>query len=116
MSKKTTQIHTSIDNLFEIQQKLAEIKSSLQMTKITNDSEKYFHEMDELIFHMEQNLKNLKFWVTSLYEQNGKSTSAAKKIASKQNGKKGGRPPKKSLMRSKCLPKLKSIFPILTII
>ena len=81
MSKKTTQIYTSIDNLFEIQQKLAEIKSSLQMTEITNDSEKYFHEMDELIFHMEQNLKNLKFWVTSLYEQNGKSTSAAKKIA-----------------------------------
>ena len=81
MSKKTTQIYTSIDNLFEIQQKLAEIKSSLQMTKITTDSEKYFHEMDELIFHMEQNLKNLKFWVTSLYEQNGKSTSAAKKIA-----------------------------------
>ena len=95
MSKKTTQIYTSIDNLFEIQQKLAEIKSSLQMTEITNDSEKYFHEMDELIFHMEHNLKNLKFWVTSLYEQNGKSTSAAKKTASKENGKKGGRPPKK---------------------
>ena len=100
MSKKTTQIHTSIKNLFEIQQKFVQIKSALQTVgcqKIEDNSEfeKNLHEMDELAFDMEQNLKNLKFWVTSLYEQNGKSTSAAKKIASKQNGKKGGRPPKK---------------------
>lgn len=100
MSKKTTQIHTSIKKLFEIQQKFVQIKSTLQTVggqKIEDNSEfeKNLHEMDELAFDMEQNLKNLKFWVTSLYEQNGKSTSAAKKIASKQNGKKGGRPPKR---------------------
>ena len=106
MSKKTTQIYTSIENLFEIQKKLLDIKTNLQMTEITNDSEKYFHEMDELIFHMEQNLKNLKFWVTSLYEQNGKSTSAAKKIASKQNGKKGGRPPKKITQAKQALAQI----------
>lgn len=106
MSKKTTQIYTSIDNLFEIQQKLLDIKTNLQMTEITNDTEKYFHEMDELTFLMEQNLKNLKFWVTSLYEQNGKSTSAAKKIASKQNGKKGGRPPKKITQAKQALAQI----------
>lgn len=100
MSKKTTQIHTSIKNLFEIQQKFVQIKSALQTVggqKIEDNSEfeKKLHEMDELAFDMEQNLKNLKFWVNSLYEQNGKSTSAAKKTASKENGKKGGRPPKR---------------------
>ena len=100
MSKKTTQIHTSIKKLFEIQQKFVQIKSALQTVgcqKIEDNSEfeKNLHEMDELAFDMEQNLKNLKFWVNSLYEQNGKSTSAAKKTASKENGKKGGRPPKR---------------------
>ena len=108
MSKKTTQIYTSIDNLFEIQKKLLDIKTNLQMTEITTDSENYFHEMDELIFHMEQNLKNLKFWVTSLYEQNGKSTSAAKKIASKQNRKKGGRPPKKITQAKQALAQIEN--------
>ena len=113
MSKKTTQIHTSIKKLFEIQQKFVQIKSTLQTVggqKIEDNSEfeKNLHEMDELIFHMEQNLKNLKFWVTSLYEQNGKSTSAAKKIASKQNGKKGGRPPKKITQAKQTLAQIEN--------
>lgn len=106
MSKKTIQIYTSLENLFEIQQKFLEIKSNLQMEKITTESENSLREMDELTFNMEQNLKNLKFWVTSLYEQNGKSKSAAKKIASQQNGKKGGRPPKKITQAKQTLSKI----------
>lgn len=106
MSKKTTQIHNSIENLFEIQRKLLIIKSNLQMMNITAESENEIREIEEIAFCMEQNLKNLKFWVTSLYEQNGKSTSAAKKIASKMNGKKGGRPPKKITQAKRSLAQI----------
>lgn len=73
MSKRTNAIYKSLENL-EIIQK----------------------EMDdgELSFRMSQELKNLKFWIDSLYRYNGKSTSIIKKTASAENGKKGGRPPK----------------------
>ena len=43
---------------------------------------------------MGQAVKSLRFWIGSLYSYNGKSTSRAKVAASKENGKKGGRPPK----------------------
>ncbi len=51
-------------------------------------------ELEEIHYEMRETLKNLKFWVDSLYRYNGLSKSKAKKIASSENGKKGGRPPK----------------------
>lgn len=73
MSKRTNAIYKSLENLEIIQ-------------KAMDDG--------ELSFRMSQELKNLKFWIDSLYRYNGKSTSIIKKTASAENGKKGGRPPK----------------------
>lgn len=83
MSKKTQNIHKSIDSLFEIQNQLEELAKNIGSK-----------EVDDLSFNMSQQLKNLKFYIESLYKYNGKSTSNAKKNSSRENGKKGGRPPK----------------------
>jgi len=83
MSKKTQNIYKAIENLENLKNRLSACASE--------DSVK---EIEEIEFQMGQELKNLKFWIDSLYSYNGKSTSLAKKAASKENGKKGGRPPK----------------------
>lgn len=83
MSKKTQEIYQSINNLNNLQKELADYNKNLQDRKL-----------EDMGFKMEQELKKLKFWIDSLYSFNGKSTSLAKKNASKENGKKGGRPPK----------------------
>ncbi|MCR4741665.1 MAG: hypothetical protein K5866_02170 [Treponema sp.] len=83
MSKKTQNIYDGIKRLFELQSKLNHLSQEL-------DSK----ELDDLSFSMSQELKNLDFWVKSLYMYNGKSTSKAKQSSSRENGKKGGRPPK----------------------
>lgn len=96
MSKKTRQIFEAIENLFAIQQKTDELAKNLKNRSAENPENYDFYKIsDEISFQMRQNLVNLKFWFESLYSYNGKSTSAAKKQASKENGKKGGRPPKK---------------------
>ena len=43
---------------------------------------------------MKSELENLKLWIEMLYKYNGTSKSRAKVAASRENGKKGGRPPK----------------------
>ena len=83
MSKKTKYIYDSIENLENLQLQLSQKGAETQAK-----------ELEEISFRMEQELKNLKFWIDSLYSYNGKSKSLAKKAASKENGKKGGRPPK----------------------
>lgn len=84
MSRKTDNIYKALDNISLLEQKLAEFnKTAMQ------------RELDDIGFELRQQLKELKFWIDSLYLYNGKSTSNAKKNASRENGKKGGRPPKK---------------------
>jgi len=83
MSKKTDAIYTAISRLEELNSKLPEISKDFLGDDI-----------EEIAFEIGRELKNLRFWIDSLYSYNGKSTSRAKKIASKENGKKGGRPPK----------------------
>jgi len=83
MSKKTDAIYKAISNLEELNEKFADINKSLDNRDLENIQYEQF-----------QQLKELKFWVESLYSFNGKSTSNAKRNASKENGKKGGRPPK----------------------
>lgn len=92
MSKKTQQIYKSIENLSKMQQKIGELAKNLNDENMQTDV--LYRTLDEISFQMQQNLKNLDFWFKSLYFYNGKSTSTAKKQASKENGKKGGRPPK----------------------
>ena len=83
MSKKTDAIYTAISRLEELNSKLPEISKDFSSDDI-----------EGIAFEIGRELKNLRFWIDSLYSYNGKSTSRAKKIASKENGKKGGRPPK----------------------
>ena len=83
MSKKTQNIYAAIENLNNLQKQLADYNATIGDRKL-NDIE----------FGLSQELKNLKFWIDSLYSYNGKSKSLAKKAASKENGRKGGRPPK----------------------
>ena len=83
MSKKTDAIYTAISRLEELNSRLPEISKDFSGDDI-----------EEIAFEIGRELKNLRFWIDSLYSYNGKSTSRAKKIASKENGKKGGRPPK----------------------
>lgn len=83
MSKKTDAIYNAIANLEELNNRLARIIK-----------EPDCRELEDINFEQSQQLKELKFWIESLYSYNGKSTSNAKRKASKENGKKGGRPPK----------------------
>lgn len=84
MSRKTENIFKSIEKLLELSKKLEDINKEFKS-----------NEIDEVIFENNTNLKNLSFWIESLYSFNGKSRSSVKVRASRENGKKGGRPPKK---------------------
>lgn len=88
MSKKTDNIYKAIENLNGLQQAIS--RYNRNQKEISHES----REMEDVEFQMQQELRNLKFWIDSLYAYNGKSTSRAKKLSSKENGKKGGRPPK----------------------
>lgn len=103
MSKKTDNIYKAISNLEELQ---------LRLEKFSNQNADSTRELDNIQFEMNQNLKNLKFWVESLYKYNGKSTSHAKQNSSRENGKKGGRPPKEiTLARKRILELENEIIP-----
>lgn len=82
MSRKTKNIYAELESLESLAQQIKEIDSNNR-------------ELDNIHFEMSQRIKSLRFWIDSLYSYNGKSTSNAKKASSKENGKKGGRPPKK---------------------
>ena len=83
MSRKTENIYQSLDKLKELEERLSDLNKTIKS-----------RELDDLDFELSQEIKNLRFWIDSLYIYNGKSTSNAKKTASRENGKKGGRPPK----------------------
>ena len=97
MSKKTEQIYKALDALEDLRNQIS-IINQLERAKSDEDkkfSEEESHHLENIEFELGQQLKSLRFWIGSLYSYNGKSTSNAKKAASKENGKKGGRPPKK---------------------
>lgn len=99
MSKKTENIHLTIRNLQNLQGQLAEYNKTAGV-RLLQDIE----------FNMGQELKNLSFWIDSLYSFNGKSTSYAKKQASKENGKKGGRPPKEITLARRELEEINKVL------
>lgn len=98
MSKKTEQIYKAISALEGLQKELsiinmlAKSKSASELSEAEKEEER--RHLENIEFEMAQQVKSLRFWIGSLYSYNGKSTSRAKQKASKENGKKGGRPPK----------------------
>lgn len=80
--------------------KTEEIKKSLAELKILQEKLEKFaennpsKEIDDIQFGIRTNLRNLETWIEMLYKYNGKSKSNRKVKASRENGKKGGRPPK----------------------
>ena len=99
MSKKTENIRLAIRNLENLQEQLAAYNKENDV-RILADIE----------FNMGQELKNLSFWIDSLYSFNGKSTSYLKKQASKENGKKGGRPPKEITLARRELEQINKLL------
>ena len=85
MSKRTNAINECLEKLDKYQMDLGNY-----IFKSGNDD----RELSDIEFGLKQELRTLRFWIDSLYKYNGKSTSILKKSASKENGKKGGRPPK----------------------
>ena len=82
MSRKTEEIKKSILRLEEIQWTIAGCDSQTP------------ENLNLIADRMKSELENLKLWIGMLYKYNGTSKSRAKVAASRENGKKGGRPPK----------------------
>ncbi len=109
MSKKTQEIRSIFQELGSLQKRIENLKSQAPELE-----EKNSREIDEISFNFAQNLTKLEFWFNSLYVYNGKSKSVAKKLSSRQNGKKGGRPPKKiTLLRQRKIELEEKILPSL---
>lgn len=109
MSKKTQEIRSIFQELGSLQKRIENLKSQAPELE-----EKNSREIDEISFKLSQNLIKLEFWFNSLYAYNGKSKSVAKKLSSRQNGKKGGRPPKKiTLLRQRKTELEEKILPSL---
>lgn len=105
MSKKTDNIYKTIETLNSLQLSLEDISVNL----VCDGDEK--QKIDDIQFQMKQNLRELKFWIDSLYSYNGKSTSRAKQNSSRANGKKGGRPPKEITEVKRRLVQLNELIP-----
>ena len=109
MSKKTQEIRSIFQELGSLQKRIENLKSQAPELE-----EKNSREIDEISFNLAQNLTKLEFWFNSLYAYNGKSKRVAKKLSSRQNGKKGGRPPKKiTLLRQRKTELEEKILPSL---
>ena len=109
MSKKTQEIRSIFQELGSLQKRIENLKSQAPELE-----EKNSREIDEISFNLAQNLTKLEFWFNSLYAYNGKSKSVAKKLSSRQTGKKGGRPPKKiTLLRQRKTELEEKILPSL---
>ena len=100
MSKKTDNVYGAIENISQLTKKLEEYNQLLSAQGNAS------RELEDIYFGLNQEIKNLTFWFSSLYSYNGKSTSYAKKSASRENGKKGGRPPKEVTQRKKRIAEL----------
>ena len=109
MSKRTQEIRSIFQELGSLQKRIENLKSQAPELE-----EKNSREIDEISFNLAQSLTKLEFWFNSLYAYNGKSKSVAKKLSSRQNGKKGGRPPKKiTLLRQRKIELEEKILPSL---
>ena len=109
MSHITQEIRSIFQELGSLQKRIENLKSQAPELE-----EKNSREIDEISFNLAQNLTKLEFWFNSLYAYNGKSKSVAKKLSSRQNGKKGGRPPKKiTLLRQRKTELEEKILPSL---
>lgn len=80
MSRKTEQIKKSIERLEEIQSAFESLAGEENLISLCQE--------------LKSEIENLKLWIGMLYKYNGTSRSNAKVAASRENGKKGGRPPK----------------------
>lgn len=113
MSKKTKNIYKEIEDLQKLQVRLSGIGEDLNQKGDFSgeETEALGREIENIQYEMDQSLKNLKFWIDSLYAYNGKSTSNAKQASSRENGKKGGRPKKDiSLMKAR-IAELSDLIP-----
>lgn len=109
MSKKTEQIYKTISILEDLQNQILIMN---QLAKAKGEEGEQNHHLENIEFEMGQAIKSLRFWIGSLYLYNGKSTSRAKVAASQENGKKGGRPPKKiSELKKRKLEIEESVLP-----
>lgn len=102
MSKKTENINQSIEKIKEY----ADIISQLKNKYLFQDE--LSKELDDISFGINQEIEKLRFWFNSLYVYNGKSTSNAKKTASRENGKKGGRPLKEVTLKKRRILELEN--------
>ena len=113
MSKKTENIYKSIENISQLSKRISDFNKILLekgfAEQQTKDSEINGRELENICFELNQEVKNLNFWFSSLYSYNGKSTSYAKKSASRENGKKGGRPPKEISLLKKRIAELTEV-------
>ncbi len=99
MSLKTEEIKKSLAELKILQEKLVKFAEN-------NPSK----EIDDIQFGISMNLRNLETWIDMLYKYNGKSKSNRKVKASRENGKKGGRPPKNISVLKKRIFELENII------
>lgn len=97
MSRKTENIYKAIEKLEILKNQLELYNETAGGAGDSADADAVAVDnkaLQDIEFQMGQELKSLRFWIDSLYRYNGKSTSNAKKNSSRENGKKGGRPPK----------------------
>lgn len=101
MSLKTQEIKKALKNLETL---------SEQLKLYTKNN--YSQKLDDIQFGIETNTKSLRTWIEMLYQYNGKSKSYKKVSASRENGKKGGRPTKEISAAKKRIKELEeSIIP-----
>ena len=113
MSKKTDNIYKSIENISQLSKRISDFNKILLEKGFAEQQAKdptiNGRELENICFELNQEVKNLNFWFSSLYSYNGKSTSYAKKSASRENGKKGGRPPKEVSLLKKRIAELTEV-------
>lgn len=104
MSRKTENIYKAISRLEDLKDEISVVaklaradmpEDSLQLENLSAERSERLRHLENIEFEMGQCLKSLRFLIGSLYACNGKSASRAKTSASRQNGMKGGRPPKR---------------------
>lgn len=86
MSRKTSEIKKSIEIIFLLHNQIT--------ANLKNQNDEFSKKNLILLEEIELELKNLNTWFDMIYKYNGKSKSRVKVAASRENGKKGGRPPK----------------------
>lgn len=99
MSRKTEAIHKTLDELNVLQEELVKLSGEIRSRKL-----------EDVAFKMSMELKSLTFWIDSLYAQNGQSRSRSKTVASRENGKKGGRPPKEITQAKQRIDELENVI------